>query len=54
MDNDNTATLVKREVWLLNKCSLCGYLPLVRSERGGYGETWHYHGPIDTDTQKED
>lgn len=43
MNTDNTSALAKREVWLLNKCSLCGYLPLVQTERDGFGKTWHYH-----------
>lgn len=49
MNDNNTTELVKREVWLLNKCSLCGYLPLDRSERDGYGKVWHYHVQIDND-----
>lgn len=40
---DNTSALAKREVWLLNKCSLCGYFPLVEMERDGFGKLWHYH-----------
>lgn len=43
---DNTSALAKREVWLLNKCSLCGYFPLVEMERDGFGKLWHVHDVI--------
>lgn len=43
---DATQSLVKREVWLLNKCSLCGYFPLVQTERDGFGKRWHVHDVI--------
>lgn len=52
---DNTSALAKREVWLLNKCSLCGYFPLARSEQGEYGKVWHYHEvPTPPDTYMDE
>lgn len=52
---DNTQSLAKREVWLLNKCSLCGYFPLVQTERDGFGGLWHVHEvPTPPDTHMDE
>lgn len=40
--------LVKFEVWLLGKCSLCGVVPLDHEEWQG-GKKWHFHEQPVTD-----
>lgn len=43
---------VTAEVWLLNMCSLCGFGPLVRTERDASWHQMHVHA-INDDTKED-